>query len=38
MVMEIKETFMLEDDIILYLMHLHKWNKDRLNENYYDKS
>lgn len=38
MVTDIKEMLMLDDDIVLYLMYLYKWNKDRLNENYYSKA
>lgn len=38
MVGEVKETFLLDEDIILWLLSLHKWNKDRLNEEFYNKS
>lgn len=30
MVGEVKETLLFGEDIILWLLYLHKWNKDRL--------
>jgi hypothetical protein len=38
MVNDAKEVLMHEDDLILYLLEINKWNKDRLYENYYAKA
>ena len=38
MVKEVHESLLLEEDIVLYILYLFKWSKDRLYEEYYDKA
>lgn len=38
LVAEVKESLMLEEDIVLYILYFYKWSKDRLYEEYYDQA
>lgn len=32
---EVRDSLVLEEDIVLYVLHYYKWSKENLYENYY---